>query len=120
MNKLTIFSLIILSTLVPNVEAAEAQTPEEIRTQMREIVQEIVTEHNKIWAIEDQSDMLAAFQDFQPRVADGIDFLRGNQQYGMGGLNRLRGIEGGVERMIDRLRKSVMDIDTEMDIGDSD
>ncbi len=122
MNKLTIFFLIILSSLVTNVQAAEAQTPKEILKEMRKTVREIVAEHIRISRIEDPSNRLAELENFQPRLADGISFLRRprQQQQGMRRLQQLRRIERAVEGTIKRLQHVlVMDIDTEeMDIDD--
>ncbi len=121
MKKLTIFSLIIVSTLASNVEAMEPQTFEEIRIEeMRERAQEVVAEYNKILAIEDQSEKLEALEDLENRADDTLDFLRRNQQYGMGGLRGVRQILNAIERAIKQLR-SELDIGVEeMDIDDSD
>ena len=114
MKKLSIFFLIILSNLVTNVEAAEAQTPEEIRIQeMRESVQRLGAEYNRVSAIEDQPNQLTELENLEPAAIDTLDFLLRNQQYGIGGLRRARFVLRGIEADIRRLHPLVMDIDIE-------
>ena len=112
MNKLAIFSLIIVSNLVTNVQAAEeVRAPEEIRKEMRERVQSLVVEYNRVLIIEDQPNKLTELQNLEPIARNTLNFLRGKQEYGIGGLGRVRQIIRGIEAEIEETRESAMDID---------
>ena len=111
MNKLAIFSLIIVSNLVTNVQAAEAQAPEEIRKEMRERVQSLAKEYNRVLRIEDKPNRLTELQNLEPIARNTLDFLLDNQQHGMGGLRRVRQILRGIEAEIEETREVAMDID---------
>ena len=112
MNKLAIFSLIIVSSLVTNVQAAEAvQTPEEIRKDMRERVQSLGVEYNRVSRIEDQPNKLTELENLGPIAKNTLNFLLGKQEYGIGGLGRVRQIISGIKVDIEETRKVAMDID---------
>ncbi len=122
MNKLTIFFLIILSSLVTNVQAAEEgyetpaeeeayQTPAErqkIRMQeMRERTKHLVAEYIRVPKIKDQTNKLIELKNLENAADDAEDLLKRNQQYGVKRLHRVRRIQRKIRQDIERTRKLV-------------
>ncbi len=112
MKKFSIYSLIILNSFVIFTQAMENESQsDKIVREMREQVQVVSYAYNRAINIEGSAKRLQALKNLAMHAEDVANFLKNNQQYGMGGIKRIRDLRRQIHEGIMLVNSVAMDTD---------